>query len=501
MKKAYVLALDAGTVKNRAVIFDQDSNIVSVAQKDIGTFHPQPGWVEQDAEEIWSTQLFVAQEAIRKSGLNKEDITAIGITNQRETTIVWDKETGRPIYNAISWQSRQTEEICKDLRSRGLEEEYRQKTSLVINSYFSGTKIRWILDHVPGARERAKKGELLFGTVDTWLIWKLSGGRTFVTDYSNASRTMLYNLRKLRWDRELLQYLDIPLCMLPKVCSSSEVYGYMDPAVFGIKLPIAGAAGNQQADLFGQCCFKPGTAKNTYGEGSFFLMNTGNKFCTSNNGLLTTIAWGVGGEVTYALEGSVFIAGAAIQWLKTGLGILDTLAESEWLAKKVGDTGGVYFVPAFRGLSAPYWDMQTSGMIIGLKNDTSKSHIVRAALAAMAYQVRDVLEAISSDTGLQMETLKVDGGASNNNLLMQFQADVLGLPIKRSRIRETTALGAAYLAGLAVGVWQSTEELEQKWQQDACFVPEMSEAEREDYYSGWQNAVSHVMSWVDKDQS
>ncbi|MBP2632812.1 MAG: Glycerol kinase [Firmicutes bacterium] len=499
MKKGYVLALDAGTIRNRAVIFDSESNIVSVAKKEIVSFHPKPGWVEQDAEEIWGTQLLAAQEAIEKSGLKKEDIVAIGITNQRETTVVWDKTTGRPIYNAISWQSRQTEDICRNLRKLGLEEEFRQKTSLIINSYFSGSKIRWILDHVPGAQEKAEAGQLLFGTMDTWIMWKLSGGRIFATDYSNASRTLLYNLRELKWDEDLLQYLNIPQCMLPKVCSSSEIYGYTDPSIFGMKTPIAGDAGNQQADLFGQGCFEPGMAKNTYGEGSFFLMNTGHKFCNSNNGLITTIAWGINGKITYALEGSVFVAGAAIQWLKSGLGILDTLAESEWLAKKVGDTGGVYFVPAFRGLSAPYWDMQTSGMIIGLKNDTTKSHIVRAALAAMAYQVRDVVEAIESDTKMQIQDLKVDGGASNNNLLVQFQADILGVPIKRSRIRETTALGAAYLAGLAVGVWKDTEELKSKWQEDTCFKPQIPEIEREEYYSGWQNAVSHVMRWVDKD--
>ncbi|MCE5285154.1 MAG: glycerol kinase GlpK [Pelosinus sp.] len=499
MKKRYVLALDAGTVRNRAVIFDSDSNIVSVAQKDILSFQPKPGWVEQDAEEIWSAQFIAAKEAIAKSGLKQEAIEAIGVTNQRETTVVWDKTTGRPIYNAISWQSRQTEEICRNLRQRGLEEEYRQKTSLIINPYFSGSKIRWILDNVAGAQEKAEAGDLLFGTIDTWLMWKLSNGKIFATDYSNASRTLLYNLRELKWDEDLLQYLRIPQCMLPKVCSSSEIYGYTDPVVFGMKMPIAGDAGNQQADLFGQGCFETGMSKNTYGEGSFFLMNTGRKFYHSNNGLITTIAWGINGEITYALEGSVFVAGTAIQWLKNSLGILDTLAESEWLAKQVNDTDGVYFVPAFRGLSAPYWDMQTSGMIIGLKNDTTKSHIVRAALNAMAYQVRDVVEAIESDTKVKIKDLKVDGGASNNNLLLQFQSDILGVPIKRSRIRETTALGAAYLAGLAVGIWKDTEELKSQWQEDTCFRPQVSQAEREEYYGGWQNAVSHVMRWVDKD--
>lgn len=496
MQKRYILALDSGTVKNRAVIFDEQANVVSVVKKDLTVYHPHPGWIEQDADEIWSTQLWTAEQAIQEAGIRKTEIAAIGVTNQRETTVVWNRHNGRPIYHAISWQSRQTKEICEQLKEEGLQEEFRQKTSLVLNPYFSATKIHWILEHVPGAMELAKKGDLLFGTVDTWLMWKLSGGKIFATDYSNASRTMLYHLRKLKWDKTLLHHLDIPISMMPEVHPSSHVYGMTSPSVFGLEIPIAGDVGNQQADLFGQSCFEKGMAKNTYGEGSFFLLNTGNDYVYSQNGLITTIAWGIGDSITYALEGSVFVAGAALEWLKSGLGILQSMQESEWMARHVQDTNGVYFVPAFRGLSAPYWEMQTSGMLIGLREDTGKEHIIRAALAAMAYQVRDVYEAVVSDANTEIPELRVDGGASRNNLLLQLQADVLGIPVSRPQAVETTALGAAYMAGLATGIWQSLEEIKALWQEDARFEPSITEQQREDYYDGWQNAVSHAMGWA-----
>ncbi len=495
MQKKYILALDSGTVKNRAVIFDEQANIVSVVKKELTTYHPQPGWIEQDAEEIWSAQLWAAERAIYEAGIRKSEIVAIGVTNQRETTVVWNRHNGRPIYPAISWQSRQTREICEKIKADGMEEEFRQKTSLVVNPYFSATKIRWILEKVPGAMELAKKGDLLFGTIDTWLMWKLSGGEIFATDYSNASRTMLYHLRKLKWDKNLLRHMGIPISMMPEVHPSSHIYGTTSASVFGLKIPIAGDIGNQQADLFGQACFDKGMAKNTYGEGSFFLLNTGQEYVYSQNGLITTIAWGIGDEITYALEGSVFVSGAALEWLKNRLGVLHSLQESEWMARHVDDTHGVYFVPAFRGLSAPYWEMQTTGMLIGLREDTEKEHIVRAALAAMAYQVRDVYEAIISDANAAISELRVDGGASRNNLLLQIQANVLGIPVLRAQDEETTALGAAYMAGLATGVWNSLEEIRALWREDARFEPFMTEEEREAAYDGWQNAVSHAMGW------
>ena len=496
MKKKYILALDAGTSSTRAVVFDQNANIISVAKKSILSYHQKPGWVEQDADEIWRTQLFVAQQAVREAGLRNIDISAIGITNQRETTILWNKQTGRPVYSAISWQSRQSDEICQKMKADGMEEEFRQKTSLVIHPYFSASKIRWILDHVPEAAKLAKKGELLFGTVDTWLMWKLSCGQIFATDYSNASRTMLYHLRKLRWDKTLLRYMDIPAQILPEVRSSSEIYGYTDPSILGCRIPIAGVLGNQQADLFGQSCFEAGMAKNTYGEGSFFLLNTGAEFVQSRNGAVTTIAWGIDKKITYALEGSVFAAGSAIAWLKNGLGMLKDLTDSEWIARQVNNTGGVYFVPAFRGMmGAPYWDVATSGMIIGLQEDTEKAHIVRAALAAMAYQVRDVLEAIESDASLKIEELRVDGGGSRNQLLLQMQADVLGIPVRRAAVEETTALGVAYMAGMAIGLWPTQEDLRALGQEGAQFLPRLSEKERDELYDGWQNAVSHTIRW------
>ena len=496
MQEKYILALDSGTVKNRAVIFNRAGDMVSYAEKRISVNRPHSGWVEQDPDEIWSTQLWAAKEAIRLARLSNSDIAAIGITNQRETTIVWDRSTGRPIYPAISWKSRQTDKICSQLRKKGLQEEIRQKTSLVINPYFSATKLCWILENVLGARELASRGDLIFGTVDTWLMWKLSGGTIFATDFSNASRTMMFHLRELKWDEDILRHLDIPACMLPQVLPSSHVYGLTDAKVMGSGIPIASCIGNQQADLFGEACFSKGMAKNTYGEGSFFLMNAGTEYHRSQNGLITTIAWGIGSEVTYAIEGSVFVSGSTLEWLKERLAFLDSMSDSEWVAKQVPDSGGVYFIPSFRGLSAPYWDTQTSGMIIGLKEDTTRSHIVRAALESLAYQVRDVYESVVSDTDTEITDIRVDGGASQNSLLMQFQADILNLPVIRPYINETTALGAAYLAGLAVGLWKDVEELHSLWREGMRFHPRMQENQRNELYDGWQNAVSCVMGWT-----
>ncbi len=495
----YVMALDAGTTSNRAIIFNQESKIVAVAQKEFTQIFPKAGWVEHDAEEIWSTQIAVVKEAIEKAGLNASDISAIGITNQRETAVVWEKATGRPIYNAIVWQSRQTMDICNELKEQGLEDEFKQKTGLLLDAYFSGTKVKWILDNVGGARAKAENSELLFGTIDTWLIWKLSGGQIHVTDYSNASRTLMYNIHELQWDEKLLGYLTVPASMLPAVRPSSEFYGNTDPAVFGAAVPIAGAAGDQQAALFGQTCFEPGMAKNTYGTGCFMLMNTGDKVYTSTHGLLTTIAWGIDGKVEYALEGSIFVAGSAIQWLRDGLRLIESAPDSEWIAKKVDDTDGVYVVPAFVGLGAPYWDMKARGTIIGLTRGTTKAHVVRATLDSMAYQTKDVLSAMEADSRIKLQALKVDGGAVANNILMQFQADILNVPVDRPRITETTALGAAYLAGLAVGVWTNKEELSQRWQLDTRFEPAMEAKESESLYRGWQKAVKHAMDWIDTD--
>ena len=496
MAEKYILALDSGTVKNRAIIFNQKGDIVSYAEKRINVYRPHSGWVEQDPDEIWSTQLWTVKEAIRLAHLSNRDIVALGITNQRETTIVWDRATGRPVYPAISWKSRQSDKLCEKLREMGLQEEVRQKTSLVINPYFSATKICWILENVLGAREFADKGGLVFGTVDTWLMWKLSGGKIFATDVSNASRTMMFHLRKLKWDSDILRQLGIPKCMLPRVFPSSHVYGVTDAQVMGSEIPIASCIGNQQADLFGEACFREGMVKNTYGEGSFLLMNAGKEYRSSRNGLITTIAWGIGDEVTYALEGSVFVSGSTLEWLKDGLSLLSSMSDSEWVAKQVQDSGGVYFIPSFRGLSAPYWDTQTSGMMIGLKEDTSRSHIVRAALESLAYQVRDVYEAVISDTDAEITDIRVDGGASQNSLLMQFQADILNLPVIRPYTTETTALGAAYLAGLAVGLWRDVEELQSLWQEGTRFYPRMPEWQRNSLYDGWQNAVSRVMGWT-----
>ena len=500
MGQKYVMALDAGTTSNRAIIFDVDSKIVGVAQKEFTQHFPQPGWVEHDAEEIWSSMHEVMREALEQSGLVASDIAAIGITNQRETAVIWDRTTGRPIYNAIVWQSRQTADICEDLKRQGLVDEFKEKTGLVIDAYFSGTKVKWILDHVEGARARAEKGELAFGTIDTWLLWKLTGGKEHKTDYSNASRTLMFNIKTLEWDEALLKHLTVPKSLLPEVRPSSEVYGHTIPSIIGASVPVAGMAGDQQSALFGQNCFSPGEAKNTYGTGCFLLMNTGEDLCMSKNGLVTTIAWGLDGKVEYALEGSIFVGGSAIQWLRDGLRLVDSAPDSEWVAKKVKDAGGVYMVPAFVGLGAPYWDMNARGMIIGLTRGTTKAHIVRATLDSLAYQTRDVLGAMEADSGNRLAALKVDGGAVANNLLMQFQADLLGVPVDRPQITETTALGAAYLAGLATGVWASKEELKKSWQLDTRFTPALDKKDADKLYKGWRKAVKHAANWLEDEE-
>lgn len=496
MGQKYVMALDAGTTSNRAIIFDVDSKIVGVAQKEFTQHFPQPGWVEHDAEEIWSSMHEVMREALEQSGLVASDIAAIGITNQRETAVIWDRTTGRPIYNAIVWQSRQTADICEDLKRQGLVKEFQEKTGLVIDAYFSGTKVKWILDHVKGAREKAEKGELAFGTIDTWLLWKLTGGEVHKTDYSNASRTLMFNIKTLEWDEALLKHLTVPKSLLPEVRPSSEVYGHTIPSIIGASVPVAGMAGDQQSALFGQNCFSPGEAKNTYGTGCFLLMNTGEDLCMSKNGLVTTIAWGLDGKVEYALEGSIFVGGSAIQWLRDGLRLVDSAPDSEWVAKKVPDADGVYMVPAFVGLGAPYWDMNARGMIIGITRGTKKAHLVRATLDSLAYQTRDVLGAMEADSGNRLATLKVDGGAVANNLLMQFQADLLGVPVDRPQITETTALGAAYLAGLATGVWASKEELKKSWQLETRFTPALDKKAADKLYKGWRKAVKHAANWL-----
>lgn len=496
MDKKYVVALDQGTTSSRAIIFDKEQNIVQIAQKEFMQIYPKPGWVEHDAMEIYASQYSVLTEALARSSTSPEEVAAIGITNQRETTVVWDKTTGRPIHNAIVWQCRRTAELCEQLKADGLGETVRHKTGLLIDAYFSATKIKWLLDHVKGAREKAQRGELLFGTVDTWLIWKLTEGRVHVTDYTNASRTMLYNIRELRWDEELLQILDIPACMLPEVRSSSEIYGCA--AVGGAEIPIAGIAGDQQAALFGQTCFEPGEAKNTYGTGCFLLMNTGEKLCESSNGLVATIAASADGKVRYALEGSVFVGGAIIQWVRDELRFIQESADSEYFAAKVKDNGGVYVVPAFTGLGAPHWDMYARGAILGLTRGSGRSHIIRAALESIAYQVYDVLEAMQQDTGIHLNTLKVDGGASANNFLMQFQADLIGGQVQRPMIRETTALGAAYLAGLAVGVWGSVDEIKNNWTLNRLYNPQMPKDEREHLIAMWHKAVSRVKNWAEE---
>ncbi|MGE0635133.1 MAG: glycerol kinase GlpK [Bacteroidia bacterium] len=493
MTKKYILALDQGTTSSRAILFDKDCNIKNVAQKEFRQIFPQSGWVEHDPMEIWQTQMETAREVIKSAGIYINEIAAIGITNQRETTVVWDKKTGKPVYNAIVWQDRRTASICDALKKKGLEKYVKENTGLVIDAYFSGTKIKWILDNVKGARQKAEKGELLFGTIDTWLLWNLTGGKVHVTDYSNASRTLVYNIAKKEWDKKLLKELGIPESMLPKVKDSSCVYG--ETTLFdNIAIPVAGIAGDQQAALFGQHCFEPGMAKNTYGTGCFMLMNTGSKMVKSKNGLLTTISWGLNGKVEYALEGSIFIAGAAIQWLRDGLKILDSAPDSEYYAMKVKDTEGVYVVPAFAGLGAPYWDMYARGAIFGLTRGSSKSHIIRATLESLAYQTRDVLSAMEIDSNVKLKELNVDGGACANNLLMQFQSDILGVKVNRPKVIETTALGAACLAGLAVGFYQK-DKLAKSKKPDAVFTPSMEKAKREKLYKGWQKAVKRTMDW------
>lgn len=492
----YIMALDAGTTSNRCILFNEKGEVCSVAQKEFTQYFPKPGWVEHDADEIWSSQLGVAVEAMSKIGAVAADIAAIGITNQRETAIVWDKKTGAPVYHAIVWQCRRTSEYCDTLKDKCLTEVYRKKTGLIIDAYFSATKIKWILDNVEGARKRAEQGELLFGTVETWLIWKLTKGLVHVTDYSNASRTMLFNIRDLKWDEEILEELQIPVNMLPKPVPSSCVYGMADASYFGGEIPIAGAAGDQQAALFGQTCFTAGEAKNTYGTGCFMLMNTGETPVFSSNGLVTTIAWGLNGTVNYALEGSIFVAGAAIQWLRDELHLIDSASDSEYMAGKVNDTNGCYVVPAFTGLGAPYWDQYARGSIVGITRGVNKYHIIRATLESLAYQVNDVLKAMEADSGIEVRALKVDGGASANNFLMQFQSDMIGAPVHRPDCVETTAMGAAYLAGLAVDYWTNKESVIQNWQVDRVFKPGMPEEERLKKIKGWDKAVKYAFGWA-----
>lgn len=491
----YVMALDAGTTSNRCILFNEKGEICSVAQKEFTQYFPKAGWVEHDANEIWSSQLGVAVEAMSKIGATAEDIVAIGITNQRETTIVWDKHTGEPVYNAIVWQCRRTSKYCDSLKEKGLQDEYRKKTGLILDAYFSGTKLKWILDNVEGVRERAERGDLLFGTVETWLIWKLTKGTVHVTDYSNASRTMLYNIYELKWDDDILKELNIPKCMLPEVKPSSCVYGKTDRSFFGEEIPIAGAAGDQQAALFGQTCFKAGEAKNTYGTGCFLLMNTGEMPVLSKNDLVTTIAWGLDGKVYYALEGSIFVAGAAIQWLRDEMRLIDTAADSEYMARKVEDTNGCYVVPAFTGLGAPYWDQYARGTIVGITRGTNKYHIIRATLESLAYQVNDVLQAMQNDANITLSTLKVDGGACSNDFLMQFQSDMINAPVLRPTCIETTAMGAAYLAGLAVGYWASKEDVVKNWEISKTFEPQMADEVRADKLEGWERAVKCSFGW------
>jgi len=494
--KNYVMAFDQGTTSCRAILFDKEGKIVGVSQQEFAQIYPKAGWVEHDAMEIWGTQSGVARQVLEVNGIRPDEIAAIGITNQRETTVVWDKNTGRPIYNAIVWQCRRTADICEELKAKGYEELIREKTGLVIDAYFSGTKIKWILDNVEGAREKAERGDLLFGTMDTWLIWNLTRGKVHVTDYTNASRTMIYNINTLEWDDELLEILNIPKSMLPEVRPSSEIYGTTDERTFGgANIPIAGDAGDQQAALFGQACFEEGMAKNTYGTGCFLLMNTGEKPVKSENGLLTTIAWGLDGKVNYALEGSIFIAGAAIQWLRDELRLIYDSPQSEYYANLVPDTNGVYVVPAFTGLGAPHWDMYARGAILGLTRGVKREHIVRATLESIAYQTKDVIRAMEEDSKIKLNRLKVDGGASANNFLMQFQSDILGVPVDRPKIAETTAQGAAYLAGLAVGFWKDKEEIKDKWELNKTFDVNMDSDKREKLYSKWLKAVERSKDW------
>ena len=491
----YIMALDSGTTSNRCILFDKAGNICSVAQKEFTQYFPQPGWVEHDADEIFATQLEVARQAMANVGATAADIASIGITNQRETTILWNRHTGRPIHNAIVWQCRRTAAYCDQLSEEGWVEPIRQKTGLVLDPYFSGTKVRWLLENVPGAKEQAMQGDLLFGTVETWLIWKLTSGRVHVTDYSNASRTMLFNINSLTWDKDLLTKLDIPTCILPTPVPSSQIYGHTDAAFFGAPIAIAGAAGDQQAALFGQTCFTPGESKCTYGTGAFLLMNTGDRPILSKNGLITTIGWGLDGKITYALEGSIFVAGAAIQWLRDELRFIDSASDSEYMARKVPDTNGCYVVPAFTGLGAPHWDAYARGAIVGLTRGTNKNHIIRATLDSLTYQVNDVLKAMEADSGISLSALKVDGGAAANGYLLQTQADINGGEVLRPRCVETTAMGAAYLAGLAVGFWTDLDDIRANWEVDRRFTPEIEASARQQRIEGWHKAISCTRGW------
>ncbi|MCY8137841.1 glycerol kinase GlpK [Bacillus inaquosorum] len=494
--ETYILSLDQGTTSSRAILFNKEGKIVHSAQKEFTQYFPHPGWVEHNANEIWGSVLAVIATVISESGISASQIAGIGITNQRETAVVWDKDTGNPVYNAIVWQSRQTSGICEELREKGYNDLFREKTGLLIDPYFSGTKVKWILDNVEGAREKAEKGELLFGTIDTWLIWKMSGGKAHVTDYSNASRTLMFNIYDLKWDDELLDILDVPKSMLPEVKPSSQVYAEtVDYHFFGKNIPIAGAAGDQQSALFGQACFEEGMGKNTYGTGCFMLMNTGEKAIKSEHGLLTTIAWGIDGKVEYALEGSIFVAGSAIQWLRDGLRMFQDSSLSESYAEKVDSTDGVYVVPAFVGLGTPYWDSDVRGSVFGLTRGTTKEHFIRATLESLAYQTKDVLDAMEADSNISLKTLRVDGGAVKNNFLMQFQGDLLNVPVERPEINETTALGAAYLAGIAVGFWKDRSEIANQWNLDKRFEPELEEEKRNELYTGWQKAVKAAMAF------
>ncbi len=493
----YIMALDQGTTSSRCILFNKKGEICSVAQKEFTQYYPKAAWVEHDAMEIWDCQIEVAKKALEKIGATHEDIAAIGITNQRETTVVWDKNTGKPVYHAIVWQCRRTADFCDELKAEGWSDKIRNKTGLVVDAYFSGTKVRWILKNVPGAAEKAAAGDLLFGNIDTWLIWNLTKGKVHVTDYSNASRTMLFNIFELKWDDEILARYEIPKSMLPDVKPSSYIYGEADSSVFGGPIRIAGAAGDQQAALFGQACFEPGMAKNTYGTGCFMLMNTGTKPVMSNNGLLTTIAWGADGKVEYALEGSIFIAGAAIQWLRDEVRLVDSSPDSEFFASKVEDTNGVYVVPAFAGLGAPHWDMYARGTIVGLTRGANKNHIIRATLESLAFQTYDVLNAMQEDSGIKLAALKVDGGACANNLLMQFQADIIDAPVLRPVCIETTAMGASYLAGLAVGYWTGKADVVLNWAVSREFKPSMDAAKRAELLKGWKRAVGRALKWIE----
>ena len=501
MSKKYIMALDQGTTSSRAILFDKKGNIISTSQKEFTQIYPKPGWVEHNAMEIWGSQSGVMREVLETNSISPDEIAAIGITNQRETTVVWDRNTGKPIYNAIVWQCRRTSEICDEIESRGYKDMIKDKTGLILDAYFSGTKIKWILDNVEGAREKAENGDLLFGTIDTWLTWNLTRGKVHVTDYSNASRTMLYNIKELKWDDEILEILNIPKSMLPEVKPSSCVYGYTDQHMLaGAQIPIAGMAGDQQAALFGQTCFEKGSAKNTYGTGCFMLMNTGEKLVESKNGLLTTIAWGVDGKVEYALEGSIFIGGAIIQWLRDELRILYNAKQSQFYAESVEDTNGVYIVPAFAGLGAPHWNMYARGCVMGLTRGANREHLVRASLESIAYQVKDVLHAMEEDSGLKLVGLKVDGGASANDFLMQFQSDILNTSINRPKVIETTALGAAYLAGLAVGFYSSKDDIKNSWLIDREFTSNMDDTKRNRLYRGWRKAVKRSLDWAKEDE-